>query len=303
MAEERLIDTDKDKKYRIKINADGEEELIVGGEEIDGEEQVEEVMFDVLEEDTDDEEAAVMTPEQLAAKRERIEREKAEKEQRVAELLQKATEDCAAGKYATALDYLEKAEEEDGENGEIYALKAAAYTQNFTDYSQIGMVADGASSIQKYTSPQRKEELFALAREGLEKNIDELSAKVMALDKENEEKKAERAVKFKKDRNVALIAFFALAVVFGVFTGLAIHNATLILSVKDGSNFVVLTCVFAGLAFVFLVALIAVSRLLNVTSRRVRLNARDTSTQLGRDLIENRARLNAFVAVYNALKG
>ena len=29
MAEERLIDADKDKKYRIKINADGEEELVV----------------------------------------------------------------------------------------------------------------------------------------------------------------------------------------------------------------------------------------------------------------------------------
>ena len=44
MAEERLIDEDKDKKYRIKINADGEEELVIEG----GEQQPEEeAVFDV----------------------------------------------------------------------------------------------------------------------------------------------------------------------------------------------------------------------------------------------------------------
>ena len=38
MAEERLIDDDKDRKYKIRKNADGEEELIVIDPE-DGEEE------------------------------------------------------------------------------------------------------------------------------------------------------------------------------------------------------------------------------------------------------------------------
>ena len=48
MAEERLIDTDKDKKYRIRKNADGEDELYI--DDTAEEEQVEEVSFFVDEE-------------------------------------------------------------------------------------------------------------------------------------------------------------------------------------------------------------------------------------------------------------
>ena len=72
MAEERLIDADKDKKYRIKINADGEEELVVDEGVEPVEEVVQEVLFEVEEISEDNEEEAVMTPEQLAAKRARL---------------------------------------------------------------------------------------------------------------------------------------------------------------------------------------------------------------------------------------
>ncbi len=65
MAEERLIDDDKDRKYKIRKNADGEDELVV--DDAPEEETVEEVGFEVPELDGD-EEAAVMTPEQLAAR-------------------------------------------------------------------------------------------------------------------------------------------------------------------------------------------------------------------------------------------
>ena len=67
MAEERLIDEDKDRKYKIRKNADGEDELVIDAE-ADVEEEFEEVEFEVTESDFDDEEAAVMTPEQLAAR-------------------------------------------------------------------------------------------------------------------------------------------------------------------------------------------------------------------------------------------
>ena len=67
MAEERLIDADKDKKYRIKINADGEEELVVDEGVEPVEEVVQEVLFEVEEISEDNEEEAVMTPEQARA--------------------------------------------------------------------------------------------------------------------------------------------------------------------------------------------------------------------------------------------
>ncbi len=56
MAEERLIDADKDKKYRIKINADGEEELVVDEGVEPVEEVVQEVLFEVEEISEDNEE-------------------------------------------------------------------------------------------------------------------------------------------------------------------------------------------------------------------------------------------------------
>ena len=68
MAEERLIDDDKDKKYRIKINADGEEELVINEDAEEQTENVEEVAFEAPEQEDNDEEAAVLTPEQYAAK-------------------------------------------------------------------------------------------------------------------------------------------------------------------------------------------------------------------------------------------
>ena len=91
MAEERLIDDDKDKKYKIRKNADGEDELYIDDTE---EETVqEEVNFLVPEAEEDDEEAAVMTPEQLAA-RERAKAEAEEKAKRK-RMYQKRSEETA----------------------------------------------------------------------------------------------------------------------------------------------------------------------------------------------------------------
>ena len=61
MAEERLIDDDKDRKYKIRKNADGEDELYIDLEESE-EESGESLEFEVPEFETDDEEAAVLTP-------------------------------------------------------------------------------------------------------------------------------------------------------------------------------------------------------------------------------------------------
>lgn len=300
MAEERLIDEDKDRKYRIKVNDDGEEELVVDGEE--EQPAVEEVTFEVEELTEDNEEEAVMTPEQLAAKREREEAERAERRRRVEELIKKAESDCKLNKFATALEYLEKAEEIDGEDGEVHALKLIAYTRNFTDYSQVIAAAEGVDDVKEYTSAERKAEMLKKASSSLEANIAESRAKVAKMHEENEGKKAERAVRFLKDRKTAIIIFAVVCALFVTFGVLTAYFGSVIYSVSTGT-YLILTCVFGGLSFIALIALAFAARYLNITCRRVRLNKRNTSTQLGRDLLAEQAKLKALIAVYSVLKG
>ncbi len=302
MAEERLIDTDKDKKYRIKVNADGEEELVIDGGEEDGGAEIEEIMFAAPEEIPDTDDGQVLTPEQLAEKRAREEAEEAERRQKVEELLEKAKSDISLYRFATALEFIERAEEIDGENGEAQALKLEAYTRRFTDYSQIVPAAESADKLKEYTDSDRKAELFGVAAPSLEEEISKLRATVSAMNSQNEEKKAERAVRFNRDRNIAVILFCALAAVLITFVALTGYYATLIRTVPT-NKYLVLTCVFAGLTAIGLFAVTFAARFLNIACRRVRLNKRNTTTQLGRELLAEQAKLKAFIAVYSALKG
>lgn len=300
MAEERLIDTDKDKKYRIRKNADGEDELYIdeSGEAGD----VEEVAFDVPDETETDDDISVYTPEQLEAIRKQEEQERAEREAALNGFIANARKDCAENKFATAADYLEKAAEIDPENGEIYALRLVAYTRNFTDYSQIIVAEEFCDEVESYTSAETKAELFKISSTGLEDNIKKLRARVSELNEENEKHKAERALKFVADRNRALVIFCLLFAAFAVFTGLAIYYATVIHAVPDNSN-LIKAIVLAALAAVAFICTVFSARGLITAYRRVRLNKRNTATKLGRELLSEQARLKAFVSVYKALKG
>ncbi len=303
MAEERLIDTDKDKKYRIKVNEDGEEELVVEDNGGEAETEIEEVMFAVPDEvDAVPEDEQGLTPEQLAEKRAREEAEAAERKARVDELLGKARSDISLYRFATALEFIEKAEELDGENGEAQALKLEAYTRRFTDYSQIVPASDCAEKLSQYTSDERKQQLLKVAAPSFDDEIAKLRKTVSAMNKENEEKKAERAVRFNRDRNIAIGVFCALFAVLATFVALSCYFSTLIRTVPT-NYYLVLTLVFAGLALITLLAEAFAARFLNITCRRVRLNKKNTTTQLGRDLLAEQTKLKAFIAVYSALKG
>lgn len=300
MAEERLIDTDKDKKYRIKINDDGEEELVIDGE-TEEEANVEEVMFAAPEEVLN-EDMQGLTPEQIEEMRRQEEAAAEERRQRVEELLEKARSENLLFRFATALEFIEKAEELDSENGEAQALKLIAYTRNFTDYSQIVPASADADKLAAYTSDERKAELLKSAQPSFDSEIAKLRTTVSAMNRENEEKKAERAVRFKRDRNIALGVFAVVLAVFVTFVALAGHFATLIRTVPT-NEFLIKTGVFAGLAAVALIGLAVAARFLIISSQRVALNKRNTTTQLGRNLLAEQAKLKAFVAVYSALKG
>lgn len=302
MAEERLIDTDKDKKYRIKINADGEEELIVSGGAEEDPAEIEEVMFAAPDAFGEEAYSEGLTPEQLEEKRAREEAEAAERKRKTDELLEKAKNDILLYRYATALEFLDGAEELDGENGEIQALKLQAYTRNFTDYSQIVSAAESADKLAEYTSPETKAKCLNVAAPLLEEEIAKSRAAVSSMNKQNEENKAERAVRFERDRNITLFIFCALLAVVITFTALSAYYSTLIHSVPT-NRYLIITCVFAGLAVLFVLALAVAARFFIGACRRVGLNKRNTTTRLGRELLVEQNRLKALIAVYSALKG
>jgi hypothetical protein len=304
MAEERLIDDDlnKDKKYVIRKNANGEEELVLGEDAEEQDEKSEEISYEMPELDEDDEEAAVMTPEQLAAKKAQEEKEKAEKEERFLGLLSSARSEITEGNFATALEAVIAAEELQPENGEVKGLKLVIYTRNFTDYSQIDKAAECADDIKEYTSSEQKAEMLALGEEGITKNINDLTFAIKKHSSENDAKKSERAVKFTADKNKALKAFICGLVPFAVVLALAIFFSTIMFSSQDGI-FLVLTIVFAAVAFAGLIVLAFLGRRLIITSRRVRRNKKDTSTQLGRQLLAEQKQLDEFNKIYLVLKG
>lgn len=303
MAEERTIDDDLDRnnKYRIRVNEDGEEELIIDGEpEESG--QREEVLFDVQEDIEEDEEAAAMSPEQLAARREKQEKEERERIIKREKLLDCAQKDIESAAYSTALESLKDARELGGEEGRTGILYMRAYTKDFTDYSMIVSAAESADDVKAYADAESKRALFDRAGGALEEGIAALRATVTELDRRNEEAKAARAVRLKVSRRNAIIFFVLALVPLALFTALCAYYAGIIYTVSTGL-YLILTIVFASLAFVSLIVLAFAARRLNITCRRVRLNKRNTSTKLGRELLCEQAKLRAYIAVYSALKG
>ncbi len=296
MAEERLIDRDKDKKYRIRKNADGEDELFI--DEGEDEDNLEEVTFVVEGESAEGQGGEVDYPEAQGGYAEEEEQRKRE----VNALIESARQECAEQRYATAVDYLEKAAEIDHDNGEIYALRLVAYTRDFSDYSRVIVAQEYCDKVKNYTSAQTKAEMLKRASQGLEENIEKLTACVSELNEQNERFKAERAKKFIADRNKASIIYSLQLVVIAVFAALAIYFFANMYSVRGNTN-LILAIVFTAISVVLLLVSAFFLRKLLTSCRRVRLNRRNSATQLGRDLLARQAELNAFIAIYNALKG
>ncbi|MDE6868223.1 MAG: hypothetical protein K2J83_03665, partial [Clostridia bacterium] len=215
MAEERLIDDDKDRKYKIRKNADGEEELVIdeGGEE----DEVEIPVFEVPYAEEDDEEAAVLTPEQYA-ERERIKREEeAARAKKAEQLLAEAKQKLASGDMEGAQYDLSRAEEF-LKNGEVYCLMLKAYTRNFHDYTALEYAKKAADGVKTYASDEQKADLKKCGK-GLKDKIAEVKSATDGLCAQNEEKKTERreffAAEKKRAQNLfigAIVPFAALVI-------------------------------------------------------------------------------------------
>lgn len=300
MAEERLIDDDKDRKYRIRRNADGEEELVIDDTPDDVEPE-EEIEFEVPELAEDDEEAAVMTPEQLAARdRARIEAE----EKRLAALAERisfAKQLIAEEKYEDCVYVLNEALELEPKSGEVYALKLIALTENLKNISgRAGEGAEAAEGFLNFAGDKVRTEYLQLKTEA-EKLQPSLAKEVSALNEQNEEAKGTRREAFTAKRKKTVIALACTGIPFVILAVLAIYFSTVMHAVKDGTN-MILFFVFLGLSAVFLVATLIFVHKFWDSSKLLSLNEKNSSSKLGREYEEKNTQLMMIDKILAAFK-
>ena len=298
MAEERLIDDDKDRKYKIRKNADGEDELYI---DLDGEEEEpqESIEFEVPEFETDDEEAAVLTPEQFA-ERERLKREEEAKNRaKVDGLLEHARQLISEQSYEGALYCIEEAEEIIENDGQVAVVKLLAATENLRTFSGEEVLS-AVEGVENNCTKEQTKELFEKS-DMLKGQAEGLKKEVESLQSVNEEKKAERREVFLKNRKNALIFFTSAAVPFLVFLILGIYFASVMHAVKDGRN-IILTFVFFGIAGVFFIALLFATHMLWDSVKKVSLNEKNSSTKTGREYESKRRQLELIERIITAVE-
>ncbi len=299
MAEERLIDDDenKDRKYRIRKNADGEDELII----IAGEEEEEELPADrfvVPDTDVDDEDAAVMTPEQLAERDRLLQEEKQRRDLYCDTQIERAKTLMEESDYDGAVYNLTLAEEQDPSNGAVSALKLRALTRNFTDFTRLEDSVSTAEAVRDNCSDGQKAELLAVSKP-LAELIGRTLREAEGLSSENEQKRGERQIVFLKRRKRAVKFFVCTALPFIVFLILAISFSTVMFAKQDGTN-IILTVAFGAVALAFFIATLFTAHALWSAQKNIALNAKNSSTKLGRQYEEKAALLNALNAIYSA---
>ncbi len=299
MAEERLIDDDKDRKYKIRKNADGEDELVIDEGEEEAEEESDIPVFEVPVTESDDEDAAVLTPEQFAERKRLQEEEEKKRAEKRAAHLSLAREKISSGDFEAALYEANIAEEISPDDGEVYCVKLMAVTRNFTDFSSLENCVSVADGVREYADEKQRSEIqpFASSKKFKEK-INETKDKAEKLKKENEEKKAERREVFAEKKKRALKFFVCAAVPFAVLAILAIVFASMIFSAENGT-YLILTIVFAALTFIALVFVLITSHKFWDASRNCKLNEKDSSTKLGREYLETQAVLDKLNKIYS----
>lgn len=290
MAEERLIDDDIDRnrKFRVRVGEDGEEELYIDEPPTESEEMV---FLTPDDEDEDDDDVA------LALEREQ---ERQENERRRTAELEAAQTDISSGRFSTALEHIAAAAQCGADEGATGLLYMRAYTKDFTDFAQIVPASEHAAEA-KGGDAETRRNLLARAGGGLEDNIKSLRAKVAELDAQNSEAKKQREVRLKAQRAKCLAAFFAALVPFIVCLALCIYFAAIIYTVSTGL-YLALTVSFGCLALLLLVVWAFACRKLITVCTRLRQNRLNSSTKLGRELLVAQSKLRAFIAVLGALK-
>ncbi|MDE7453355.1 MAG: hypothetical protein K2N22_02995 [Clostridia bacterium] len=294
MAEERLIDDDKDRKYKIRKNADGEEELVIDEGE---DEEVEIPVFEVPYEDGDDEDAATLTPEQYA-ERERIKKEEeAARAKKAEQLLAEANEKYAAGDMEGAQYAITRAEEL-SKSGEVYCLMLKTFTRGFKDFTALEQAEKAAEGVKEYASPEQKAELKKDCK-GLKAKIAEVKTVTDDLSAQNEAKKAERRQFYATEKKRAQTFFISAAVPFAALLICAIVLACNMFAAENGAVLIA-TIAVGALAFIAFIFTLITARKFVSASRNVRLNEKDSSTKLGREYAKSKKLLDTLTEILNS---
>lgn len=301
MAEERIIDDDlnKNKKYKIRKNADGEDELYIDDTVQEDMEEFEAVSFDVPE---FAEGGDVLTPEQIAA----AEQEKRVRAERISSALsvniEKAKAKLVEKNFESALQSSDAALQIDPAFGLAWSLKLKALTKDFTDFEHLDECVEVASNVAKYCNEEQKEEL-AEKSSPLQNKIFGLEEQAAAMHVEVEAKKAERREVFRKKRKKSVAWFSLTCVPFVAFLVLAIVFAiTLLDLVHVGGINLTFTIVFAALAAVFFIFTVFTSHKMWESMKKLSLNEKNSSTQLGRDYEKLRLQIKKLNTVLNSFQ-
>lgn len=290
MAEERLIDDDKDRKYRLRRNENGDEELVL----IDADEETGDVLpiYSVITDEDDG-----FTEEERVEKNELRQQTIARKAE---ELKAAARKMLAAGDFDGATGALSQASEITEYDGELYFLRLKALSRGLTDFTDLQGCVDAADGVREYSGEEHKKELegmSALLRSEIAARAEECDG----LRKENERGKEERRETFRKEKKRAFVRFSCAVAPFAILCIIAVVFASMIYADKNGLYFV-LTAVFAAASAVALGAALFTLNGLIGASRKVRLNESDATTQVGREYLESSAELEKLNAIYSSFK-
>ena len=289
MAEERLIDDDKDRKYKIRINENGEEELVIL-DDVEEEEELPE--YDVVTDDGDE-----LSEEELSK---RAEERRAIAQRKAEELKATARAKMEEGDFESAQYCLSQAQDLTEYDGELYFLQLKAYSRGMTNFLELQKCVDASVGVREYSDGEQKEELKSLS-EPLKTRIAEFEEKCAKLSEENERGKAERRETFVKRRKSALVAFTCTAVPFIALFVLTIVFATMMNSDLSGI-YIVLTIIFSIVTAIALFVNIFTFYRAWTASRNIKLNESDTSTKIGRDFLSCSEELENLKSIYSSFE-
>lgn len=293
MAEERLIDDDKDRKYKIIKNENGEDELVID-ESAEVEEELPAFDFSMYGEDGD------LTPDQIAEReRARLEAREAEKA-KLEEAMKEAEKKLNDGDFESALYKLTQAEDYAEGNGGYYCLKLKILTRNFTDFTSLEKAAQCSDNVKSFADNEKKAELSSLS-EPYKNKLKEIEEATNKLYSENEEKKAERRETFIELKGKATRNLVLAGLPFLVFSILLIMFGTMWNSAENGT-YLILTIVFACLAFIMLLLTLFTLRKFLEARRRVIMNEQDKSTKLGREYLSSKTDLEYIQRILSSFE-
>ena len=284
-------DLEKRAKYRIRLNADGEEELYYD-EDADGGE----AEFEIPEFLEDDEEAAIMTPEQLAEREEARRREAERRKAENAALIAKVRKLLADGDYAGATSVLDSLYDVGAAFGEAAVLKLRAVTNDLNDFSS-SEISSLAEDIQKNASEDEKKELGGNVVR-LKKEMVSLKEKEIDLNEKNETGKGERRAIFLKKRAQTGYTLGAIIILFLISLSFSGYFTSIMHSVNS-LKYVQIVMVLLIVSGVLFIAMLVAAKFFWKYAWLVKLNEKNSTTQLGRDYedtVRARAAIEAVLA-------